>query len=92
VEVDLPPSWMTDEHQRKGWGEFRVEVPWLKERDSTLVAIACYIRGRMTRGEMVGIPMLNLLRLCLGSMGAVPTGKLSAPVVEDDPNDALFRR
>jgi len=46
----------------------------------------------MTRKEMVGIPMLNLLRLCLGSMGAVPTGKLSAPVVEDDPDDELFAR
>jgi hypothetical protein len=67
-------------------------VPWLKERDGTLVAIACYLRGRMIRGEMVGIAMLNLLRFCLGSMGAVPTGKLSSPVAECDPDDALFTK
>ena len=67
-------------------------MPWLKERDSTLVAIACYIRGRMTRGEMVGIPMLNLLRQCLGSMGAVASSRVGISPAEDDSDDALFSR
>src|SRR5215210_1869187 len=85
-----PPEWITDPLQRDAWHEFRREVPWLCEAHSCLVAIACRMRAKLARGT-ASDKELNLLRQCLGAMGAVPNGRLSVPPAED-PDDGLFTR
>jgi hypothetical protein len=82
---------MTCPLQRDAWTDFRREFPWLREAHGALVNIACIMRARLARGEASNKAM-NLLRMCVSSMGGTPTGKLSTPLVEDDPDDALFQR
>ncbi len=93
------PDWMVDLFQRKAWEQFRRELPWLREADRTHTAIAATILGRMMApigpdGEGVGVQALNLLRQCLGQMGATPAdaSKVSIPDAGEDPDDALFNR
>jgi hypothetical protein len=84
-----PPSWLTDP-QRTAWREFAGELPWLNRSHRALVGIASVLRARLQSGEEVGTKALNLLRLCLSSMGATPAdaSKVSwAP--EEEPDDLL---
>ena len=89
-----PPEWMGGE-QRQVWKTFQKEIPWLTESHRGLVEIATTIRTRLTLGEDVGVQALNLLRQCLGQMGATPSdaSKITVPDGdEEDPDDALFNR
>jgi hypothetical protein len=49
------------------------------------------MRAKLARGA-ASDKELNLLRQCLGAMGAVPCSRLGMPPVEDDPDDTLFQR
>jgi hypothetical protein len=51
------------------------------------VEIATIIRARLTAGEEVGIQALNLLRQCLGSMGATPSDASKVSLSDDDEED-----
>ncbi|RAK26366.1 hypothetical protein C7374_11452 [Falsochrobactrum ovis] len=78
-----PPEWMGGE-QRQVWKTFQSEIPWLTESHRGLVEIATTIRTRLTLGEDVGVQALNLLRQCLGQMGATPADASKVATQEDD--------
>lgn len=89
-ELGDPPEWMGGE-QRATWKIFQREIPWLTASHRGLVEIATIIRARLTSGEEVGVQALNLLRQCLGSMGATPSdaSKVSLPDDDEDNDDIL---
>lgn len=89
-----PPDWMGGE-QRLMWKQFVDEIPWLNGSHRGVVEIATVIRARLACGEDVGVQALNLLRQCLGQLGATPAdaSKVNVPDAgNDDPDDAFFRR
>lgn len=89
-----PPDWMGGE-QRLAWRTFQREVPWLTFSHRGVVEIAVIIRARMMAGEECGVQALNLLRQCLGQMGATPSDASKVTIPDDgdeDPDDALFNR
>lgn len=70
-----PPDWLKDTDKskaREAWLELNAEIPWLNSSHRTLVEIDATVRGRLMAGGEVGSNALNLLRQCLGSMGASP--------------------
>lgn len=81
-----PPEWMGGE-QRAAWKVFQREIPWLTESHRGLVEIAAIIRARLATGEEVGVQALNLLRQCLGQMGATPADASKVSVGDDDEDD-----
>jgi hypothetical protein len=89
-----PPTWM-NAGQVAAWKQFQAELGWLNHSHRALVEIACAVRARINAGEDVGVHALNLLRQCLGQMGATPadSSKISAPDEEgeEDPADKYFR-
>lgn len=84
--IGPPPSWMSGA-QGAVWEQFVAELPWLTGSHRALLEIAVTVRCRVMAGEDVGVQALNLLRQCLGQMGAAPAdaSKVSAPA-EDVPN------
>jgi hypothetical protein len=88
-ELGDPPDWMGGE-QRLVWKVFQKEIPWLNGSHRGLVEIATIIRARLMAGEEVGIQALNLLRQCLGSMGATPSDASKVSVPEDDDEDDIL--
>jgi hypothetical protein len=89
-----PPKWMKKASQLEAWETFRTEIYWLNHSHRGLVEIASEIRGRLIAGEDVGVQALNLLRQCLGQMGASPSdsSKVSLPdgEADKDPSDNYF--
>lgn len=81
-----PPEWMGGE-QRAAWKVFQREIPWLTGSHRALVEIAVVIRARLTAGEEVGVQALNLLRQCLGQMGATPSDASKVTLPDDDGDD-----
>lgn len=87
-----PPNWLTEE-QAAAWAAFVRELPWLTQADRALLEIASTIRGRLMAGEEVGLNALNLLRQCLGAMGATPASRSTVSMpdkAENDPAEAYF--
>ncbi|WP_160119652.1 hypothetical protein [Rhodovarius lipocyclicus] len=87
-----PPSWMTPE-QAQVWWLFVAEVPWLNHSHRAVIEIAVTIRARLMSGADVGVQALNLLRQCLGQIGATPAdaSKVNLPDDEDkDPDERFF--
>lgn len=95
IDTDLgePPVWMKD-GQKEAWKIISEEIPWLNNSHRALVEIASHIRGRLMAGEDVGVQALNLLRQCLGQMGATPADSSKAGGKPDgettDPADKYF--
>lgn len=91
-----PPAWLQDTatcRAREAWNDLSTEIPWLNSSHRALVAIAATVRGRLMAGGEVGVHALNLLRQCLGAMGASPVdaSKVSRPATGDpDPADKYF--
>jgi hypothetical protein len=81
---------MKNANQREAWNTFADELPWLNHSHRSLVGIASEIRGKLIAGEDVTVGGLNLLRLCLGQLGATPvdSSKITLPDEEDDEPDA----
>lgn len=92
-DLGQPPAWMPVK-QQEAWRIIAAEIPWLNSSHRALVEIASYVRGRLMAGEDVGVQALNLLRQCLGQMGATPADASKAgakPSGEDkDPADQYF--
>jgi hypothetical protein len=82
-----PPKWMKDAGQLEAWQTFATELPWLNNSHRSLVEIASAIRGRLIAGEEVGVQALNLLRQCLGSMGATPSDATKVKLPDGKEND-----
>jgi hypothetical protein len=92
--LGTPPTWMSHD-QRIVWLSFKAELPWLNGSHRALVEIATVVRTRLVAGEDVGVQALNLLRQCLGQMGATPADatKITVPDAgEEDPDEAFFGR
>lgn len=89
-ELGDPPEWMGGE-QRLAWRTFQREIPWLNASHRGVVEIATIIRARLMAGEECGVQALNLLRQCLGSMGATPSdaSKVTLPEDDEDGDDIL---
>lgn len=82
------------EDQAEAWRQFARELPWLNESHRALMEITVTIRARVISGQDVGIQALNLLRLCLGQLGATPVdaSKITVPDDgEEDPDEEFFR-
>lgn len=93
AELGPPPEWMND-GQRQAWNVISSEIPWLNSSHRALVEIAASIRARLMSGQEVGVQALNLLRQCLGQMGATPADASKAGAKPDgegtDPADEFF--
>lgn len=88
-----PPSAFLDEHGERAWNCFVREIPWLAASDRAHLELASMLRGRLMAGKEVGVNALNLLRLCLTSLGGTPAdrSKVNAPAAaDDDPSDQYF--
>jgi len=96
--LGAPPKWLVDTDTSKAksaWLLFQKEIPWLTESHRMLVGMAANIQGRIMANQDVGVQAMNLLRQCLGQMGATPSdaSKITVPEGdEEDPDDALFNR
>lgn len=99
VSDDLgdPPDWIVDgetNKAREAWQTLRKEIPWLNSSHRILVATASNILGRMIAGQDCGVQAMNLLRQCLGQMGATPADASKAGAKPDgeskDPADEFF--
>lgn len=84
-----PPDWMGGE-QRLAWRTFQKEIPWLNASHRGVVEIATIIRARLMAGEECGVQALNLLRQCLGQMGATPSDASKVTLPEDDDEDDIL--
>lgn len=89
-----PPKWLVDTDVTKAkaaWMLFQREIPWLNETHRSFLEIAANIRGRLMTGQEVGVQALNLLRQCLGQMGATPADatKVSFPDGEEEKDDLV---
>lgn len=88
-----PPDWMNAD-QLKAWNQFKRELFWLNDSHRALLEIACTVRARLLAPkegeEPVGVQALNLLRQCLGQMGATPAdaSKVTIPDGEEDKDPA----
>lgn len=96
-ELGPPPDWMVDSDKTKArtaWVTMSAEIPWLNSSHRALMEIAASIRGRLMTGGDVGVQALNLLRQCLGQMGATPADASKAGAKPDgeskDPADEFF--
>jgi hypothetical protein len=97
--IGEPPAFFTAE-QITIWNLFKAELFWLNESHRSLLEIACYVRARLhfpkPGDEEVGVQKLNLLRQCLGQMGATPAdaSKVNIPDGEgpQDPSDKYFAK
>ena len=92
--VGPPPKWFSQQ-QAAVWAQFVTETPGLNGSHRALLEIACVTRARLVAGHQVGVQALNLLRQCLGQMGATPADatKITMPHEPDDEaEESLFRR
>jgi hypothetical protein len=92
--IGNPPEWFGGE-ERVAWRQFQTELPWLNGSHRALLEIAATVRARLAKGEDVSMQALNLLRQCLGQMGATPADATKVSVPDDgeeDPDEALFNR
>lgn len=89
-----PPSWIKDSDANKALSAWRAlvkRIPWLNSSHEPLLAIACNTYGRLIAGQDVGVQSLNLLRQCLGQMGATPAdaSKVALPDEGEEKDDIL---
>lgn len=92
--LGAPPKWLTDTDASKAksaWLVFQKEIPWLTESNRMLVGMAANIQGRIMANQDVGVQAMNLLRQCLGQMGATPSDASKITVLDDeDEKDELL--
>jgi hypothetical protein len=85
---------MKKKEQKDSWETFRIEIPWLQKSHRCLTAIACIARADLISGGEFNVRMANLLRQCLGQMGATPAdaSKITLPddAEPEDPADKYF--
>lgn len=90
--VGDPYDWLTSEAQ-DAWRELAGNLPWLNYSNRSILGLTAHLAGRMRLGTLPDSGM-NLLRLCLGSLGATPAdfAKVgwSQPTA-DEPGDEFFR-
>lgn len=88
ADIGKAPKWMNAE-QGRVWKTFCKELPWLNASHRALLEIATTIRTRVIAGQEVGVQALNLLRQCLGQMGATPSDASKISMPDEDEKDDL---
>ena len=89
AEIGAPPSWMSID-QRQIWDVFISELPWLNKTHRSLLEVAVTVRTRIASGQDIGVQAMNLLRQCLGQMGATPADAGRVSFADDEePDDIL---
>jgi hypothetical protein len=85
--VGEPPEWLTTPAQ-DAWREFASTLPWLNRSHRGHLAITSLLAGRLCSGAATD-SSLNLLRLCLGQLGATPADfvKVGWAPPEDEDDD-----
>lgn len=83
-----PPKYMKKAGEIEAWHMLSAELPWLNNSHRAIVAIACDILGRKIAGEDVGVQALNLLRQCLGQLGATPSDASKVKMPDGDDKDS----
>lgn len=87
-----PPAWLK-RPAADAWEDFDDELPWLNRSHRCIVAIASIARAELAAG-CADPRKLNLLRLCLGQLGATPSdaSKVTMPEEQDeeDPSAKYF--
>jgi hypothetical protein len=84
------PSFHLSDLEKAVWESFKLELPWLTERDRALVEVACQARScLMQKGFKADVAAQ--LRICLSAMGATPADatKVSAPDEVDESDEFL---
>lgn len=89
ADIGFPPLWMSPD-QRDIWDVFVSELPWLNQTHTALLEVAVTVRTRIASGQDVGVQAMNLLRQCLGQMGATPTDAGRVSFVVDEETDDLL--
>ena len=69
------------------WAAFRAEMPWLRESDRVITEIATKLRTRLEYDGELGVKGINLLRLCLASMGGTPVDRSKIHTLGDGEED-----
>lgn len=91
--IGEPYDWLT-EHAKEAWAEMADTMPWLDSSHRAILSVTAYLFGRF-REDVLGVSGMNLLRLCLQSLGATPAdfGKIgwAQPANDDDPAAEFFR-
>lgn len=82
-----PPKWMKKASQLEAWETLAGELPWLNKSHRSIVGIAAEILGRQIAGEDVGVQALNLLRQCLGQLGATPSDASKVKMPDGESKD-----
>lgn len=87
-----PPNWLTAA-QQLAWDDLASTLPWLNRSHSGIVGITANLMAQMQDGT-ASISAMNLLRLCLGQLGATPADarRVAMPVANeaDDLADKYF--
>ncbi|WP_143747778.1 hypothetical protein [Mesorhizobium temperatum] len=81
-----------NDHGKAAWQELAENVPWLNASHGGIVSITALLAGRLRTGTLSDSGA-NLLRLCLGQLGATPAdfGKVGwAPPAKEDPAAEYF--
>eukprot|EP00873_Tetraselmis_striata_P030728 jgi/Tetstr1/450992/TSEL_038028.t1 len=87
--LGAPPNWVRTE-VAAAWDSLSHDLPWLNRSHRALVEIAATVLARLRSGDEVGVNALNLLRLCLGQMGATPVDAGKVPMPEEEEQDDLL--
>jgi len=84
-----PPKWMKDKNAIKAWETLVNEVPWLNGSHRALIEITAMLRGQLMAGDKLSVASYNLLRICIGMLGASPvdSSRVSLPPDDDKPED-----
>lgn len=89
ADIGAPPSWMSCS-QCAVWDVFTFELPWLNKTHRSLLEVAVTVRARIASGQDVGVQAMNLLRQCLGQMGATPADAGRVAHADEDEADDLL--
>jgi hypothetical protein len=84
--LGVPPDWLK-QPAAEAWEAFDDELPWLNRSHRCIVAIASIARAELATGS-ADIKMLNLLRQCLGQLGASPADASKITLPDDDDGDS----
>ena len=90
--IGEPPYWLP-EPAKAAWHDITPRLPWLNRSHRGIVGITCLLAGKLATGD-ISISAMNLLRQCLGQLGATPTDFARvgyAPPEVDEIHDEFFR-
>ncbi|KFC68435.1 hypothetical protein FF80_01875 [Devosia sp. LC5] len=86
-----PPDWLT-EPQATAWRDLVGALPWLDLSHGGIVGITANLLAQLRAGDAT-VSAMNLLRLCLGQLGATPVDARRVTIPEpesDDPAEKYF--